>query len=207
MNVPDSQSEQKELEEAQRVQHWARRYAQNRSLHVAAGLAVFALLWAAISVPSYWGGMAYRAGNLPLLVVCVVVMIVALAATIYVSVPHWGGRLMQRLAEGLYAREGQVTVSTSQHFRPWWGAVLGSVFGLCVAGTVVLGVSGYLPDRKYLQPISALYVVPFLLCLGFVLRPITGYIPLLWPLLYALHAVLIVAGAPAQRPCDRLTAA
>jgi hypothetical protein len=123
-------------------------------------------------------------------------MIFALAATIYVSVPRWGGRLMQRLAEGLYAREGQVTVSTSQHFRPWWGAVLGSVFGLCVAGTVVLGVSGYLPDRKYLQPISALYVVPFLLCLGFVLRPITGYIPLLWPLLYALHAVLIVAGAP-----------
>jgi hypothetical protein len=65
-----------------------------------------------------------------------------------------------------------------------------------VAGSVVLGVLGYLPTGKYMQPISALYVVPFLVALNFLMRPAAGYIPLLWPALYALHAVLIVVGAP-----------
>jgi hypothetical protein len=35
-----------------------------------------------------------------------------------------------------------------------------------------------------------------MVALNLIMRPITGYIPLLWPLLYSLHAALIVAGAP-----------
>jgi hypothetical protein len=47
-----------------------------------------------------------------------------------------------------------------------------------------------------MQPISALYCVPFLVCLWFLQRPLLGNMALLWPALIAIHAILIVAGAP-----------
>jgi hypothetical protein len=47
-----------------------------------------------------------------------------------------------------------------------------------------------------MQPISALYVVPFLVGLWFLMRPMAGPLALLWPALYAAHAILILAGAP-----------
>jgi len=196
MSGPSEKSEREQLEEAQQLQQWVRHYAQNRSLPVMVALAEFVLLFLAIGVPSYWGGVAYRAGNIPVFVVCVVVVIVAMAATIFVSVPRWGGRRLQQMSEALYAREGSVTISAPQAHRPWVVAAIAVAFVSCVLGTVVLGLLGYLPSSRYMQPISALYVVPFLVALNFLMRPMTGYIPLLWPLLYSLHAALIVAGAP-----------
>lgn len=185
-----------ELEEAQQLQQWARRYAQNRSLPVAVGLLVNVLLFLAISVPSYWGGMAYRAGNTALLVGWLGVLSVAVAATIYLAVPRWGGRRLQQLANWLYASEGQVAISMPRAGRTWIMTTIAVAFGVCVVGSVILGLTGYFPTGKYMQPISALYVVPFLVALHFLMRPAVGFIALLWPLLYALHAVLIVAGAP-----------
>lgn len=195
MNEPSKKS-LKELEEMRQLQHWVRYYAQNRSLPVVVVLLAFALLSLGIGLLSYFGGMAYRNGSWGLLAVCTVALVFALAATIYVSVPRWGGLRLQQLAQSLYAREGSVTITTPHAHRSWLGLALGVAFGSCVFGSVVLGLLGYLPDGKYMQPISALYVVPFLVALNFLMRPATGYIPLLWPLLYALHAVLIVVGAP-----------
>ena len=104
------------------MQRWVRRYAQNRSLPVIAFLVVFALLNVAIGVPSYFAGIAYRNGNTILLVVCIAVLVVAVAATIYISVPRWGGRLLQRFSEKLYSREGRVTISPGTAKPRWWGA-------------------------------------------------------------------------------------
>ena len=56
-----------------------------------------------------------------------------------------------------------------------------------MTGSVILGLLGYLPGGKYMQPISAVYVVPFLVALNFLMRPTAGNIPLLWPLLYGLQ--------------------
>ena len=188
--VPDGTND------SQRMQRWVRRYAQNRTLPVAVNLAVFAVLYIAIALPSYWGGMAYRDGNWVLVVVCTGALTVALAATLYLSVPRWGGQRLRQLAETMYAREGRVSISPRLGKRPWLGAAVGAAFMICVSGSVVLGLLGYLPAEKYMQPISAIYCVPFLVALNFLMRPAAGTIPLLWPLLYALHAVLIVAGAP-----------
>jgi hypothetical protein len=196
MSGPSEVSPREELEEARSLQHWVRQYAQNRSLPAMVSLAVFVVLFLGISLPSYWGGVAYHAGNTPALIVCLTVLLVALAATIYFSVPRWGGRRLQQFGAALYAREGSVTISTSRAQSSRWGMVLGPALGVCVLAQVVLGLFGYLPDVKYSQPISALYVVPFLVALNFLMRPAAGYLPLLWPLLYAVHAVLIVAGVP-----------
>jgi hypothetical protein len=163
---------------------------------VAVALVVYAVLCLAIGGFSYLSGMAYRDGDTTLLAACVGVLTVALAATIYLAVPRWGGWRLHELAHRLYAAEGQVTISTPRADRSWLILALAAAFGLCVLGSVILGVMGYLPTDKYMQPISALYVVPFLVALLFLMRPAVGYIALLWPLLYALHALLIVAGAP-----------
>jgi hypothetical protein len=142
------------------------------------------------------GGIAYRNGNITLFAICLGVVAVAIVATIYVSVPGWGGRRLQRLAERLYDAEGSAAIAPSRVHRPGLIAALGIGFGVCVLIQVILGVLGYLPTNQYMQPISALYIVPFLVALSLLMRPATGNIQLLWPLLYALHAIAIVAGAP-----------
>jgi len=47
-----------------------------------------------------------------------------------------------------------------------------------------------------MQPVSALYVVPFLVFLYLWQRPVISPLALLWPTLYAIHAILVVAGVP-----------
>jgi hypothetical protein len=188
------------LESARQMQSWVRRYAENRSLPMMVNLIVFTMLFLAISLGSYWGGQAYRNGNIPLLVVCIAVATVGVSGTIYIAIPRRGGRPLQRLGEEIYGwiygREGRVTISTPGIKRPVLTAMVGAVFMACVLGKVLLGKLGYLPDEKYSQPISAIYCVPFVVAKFFLMRPATGYIPLLWPSLYGLHALLIVAGAP-----------
>jgi hypothetical protein len=47
-----------------------------------------------------------------------------------------------------------------------------------------------------MQPVSALYLVPFLTFLVLVQRPRSTYVWLIWPALYTAHAISILAGAP-----------
>jgi hypothetical protein len=175
----------------------AHSYAQNRSLGVVVNLLIFLVLWAAIGVPSYFGGMAYRDSQWFLLGVCITILIVALAATVYFSVPRWGGRLMLRINDRLYAGEGSARlVPTHTHKQKWLMGLVGLAFGGCIIASVVLGFLGYIPI-EYMQPVSAIYVVPFLLLMSiFKQSAIGGPIVFLWPALYVLHAILILAGAP-----------
>ncbi len=77
------------------------------------------------------------------------------------------------------------------------GYVVAMVFVSCVFISVILGLLGYL-RIKYMQPVSALYCVPFLVFLYLWQRPIVSSLALLWPTLYAIHAILVVAGVPIQ---------
>jgi len=59
-----------------------------------------------------------------------------------------------------------------------------------------LAIEGYIA-YKYLQPVSALYFVPYVVCGWYFWQsPRMGPIYLLYPILYAIHAILIVAGVP-----------
>ncbi len=178
------------------IPKWVRRYTQNRALPVVVMLVVFVLVALAIGGSSYLGGVAYRDGNMVLFGVCITALVIALAANLYLSVPRWGGKLVVRITQRCYAKDGNVAVSSQKLAcpprAPW---ALGGAFMVCVLGSVVLGFLGYFP-LKYMQPISAVYVVPFLVILTIWMRPAVGWLTLLWPALYGLHAVLIVAGAP-----------
>ena len=183
-------------DDTRKIGKWARVYAQNRSLGMVVMMVISFALFLAISIPSYYGGMAYRAGQWPLFWLCIAVSSIAMAATLYLSVPRWGGKLAEGITKRLYAEEGKVQLAPPcTRGRSWMGTLLAVTFGGCILTSVVLGVMGFLPLR-YMQPISAIYSVPFLVGLWLLMRPAAGPVFLLWPGLYALHAVLIVMGAP-----------
>ena len=75
--------------------------------------------------------------------------------------------------------------------------LVGFVFMFCILANIGLGFLGFLPISLQ-QPISALYLVPFLCYVLLKARRAGARSPymFLWPALYAIHAVLLVVGAP-----------
>jgi len=195
MNRLPAESEMPSPQDPAQISKWARVYGQNRSLGVVVFMIIFLLLCAGIGVPSYLAGVAWRSDNMPLFWGSIVALVPALGATIYLSVPRWGGRLQWRVVQKLYASEGNVAFAPKSERAKFWGPVLAATFATCIAASVILDFAIGIPT-KYMQPISALYVVPFLVALWFLMRPMVGYAALLWPLLYAVHAILILVGAP-----------
>jgi hypothetical protein len=179
----------------QDIPRWARRYAQNRTLPVLVGLAIFLGGFCVFAGLSWLIAWAYLRGE-------VLAAGTAMAALCGFAV-WWlwfsfvgGGGIMRRISERLYRGEGSVSLgegaeTLSMKKRP----VVAFLFMFCVAASVGLGMLGLLP-HKYMQPISALYCVPFLVYLWAKQRPAGSPLMLLWPVLYGLHAILLVAGAP-----------
>ena len=198
MNTQENQVPQN-AEKLKEIPKWTRRYAQNRTIPVLIALAINLCLFAGIALPSYFGSKAYRSGNLVLFWICIFVLAVAMISLAFFCVPKWGGKFIERISRRLYSREGNVLISVSETIKKkqWVGYVVAMVFGSCVFISVILGVLGHL-SIKYMQPVSALYVVPFLVFLYFWQRPIISPLALLWPALYAIHAILVVAGVPIQ---------
>ena len=195
MNQSSTKSELRLPQDPREISKWARVYAQNRSLGLVVSMVIFLVLCAAIGGPSILAGVAYRSGNMLLFWASIAVLFPVLGVLIYVSVPRWGGKLQQRLVQHLYAKEGNVAFLPSGERAKVWGPVLAACFGGCVVASVMLDFAFSIPS-KYMQPISALYVVPFLVGLWFLMRPMAGCAALLWPLLYAVHAILILASVP-----------
>ena len=183
----------RQSDDSQKVSKWTRRYAQNRSLGVVVFLVIIGLVFFAISGTSYLARQAYRSDNMPVFGVCLVLLVLALAANLYLAVPRWGGKLLARINKRIYAQQGQVTISEPSRMRQRWMLLLAACFGSCILATVLFG------DRipiEYRQPVMALYCVPLLTLLIILRRPATSFVALLWPFLFGLHGVLIVAGVP-----------
>jgi len=185
--------------QARQVTLWARRYLQTRNMGMLIALFIMIPLYLVGTGVSLLLGWAIHFHNLPLVCVSTVGEIVWLVVLVYFSVPRWGGQLVSRLAAHYYQPEGTANLadSTPRRRPKWVLAVAGGLFVLCILGTSALGSLGVItiPD-KYMQPVSALYCVPFLVLLWWWQRPQVSPVSLLWPILYALHAILIVAGAP-----------
>jgi len=177
----------------QEIPKWVRRYAQNRTAPLLIWMVCFILLGVAIGGSSYLAGMAYRSGRHALFGVSLAVLILSCGATIWFSIPKWGGRWIEGLGKRYYALEGEVELACPK--KPRGARIYVIVFGLCQAAAIAAGLMGWL-SMRYFQPVTALYFVPFATLIFLLQRPKVGYIALLWPALYAIHAILVVAGAP-----------
>ena len=195
----DNKLHDQDTEKLKDIPKWTRKYAQNRTIPVLIALAINLCLFAGIAIPSHFGGKAYRSGNMLLLWICILSQMIVIPALIFCSVPKWGGKFIERISRRLYSSEGDVFVSVPETMKKkkWVGYVVAMIFGSCIVGSVTLGLLGYL-SIEYMQPISAVYVVPFLVFLYFLQRPIISPLVLLWPTLYGIHAILVVAGIPIQ---------
>jgi len=196
-NERNNKSQIENAERLKEIPEWTRKYAQNRSIPALIQLVIGLCLFVGISIPSYFGGNAYRAGNMVLFWICISITAVAMASLFFFCVPKWGGKFIEHISRRLYGSEGDVSISLSETAKKkkWVGYVVGMVFCSCVIGSVLLGMKDFI-QIKYMQPVSALYVVPFLVFLYFWQRLKIGPLALLWPALYAIHAILIVAGVP-----------
>ncbi|MHC4788227.1 MAG: hypothetical protein ACYS8K_03360 [Planctomycetota bacterium] len=177
------------------IPKWARRYTQNRTLPVLVYLGIFVLGSAAFGALGILIGWAAHRGRRAL----------AIAAGLALGgLAVWWlwfcfagvSRIVSGVSRRLYGREGEASLAgqpdaTGLKVRPL--PVL--LFVGCVAASVILGVLGALPEES-MQPVSALYVVPFMLYLGLTQKGSGSPFMLLWPLLYGIHAILLVAGAP-----------
>ncbi len=176
------------------IPKWARRYAQNRTLPVLASLLIFVAAGAVFFGLPLLIVWAYKAGQRFLAAAAMLVLCgfgVWWLWFSFVGAPA----IMRRITERLYRGEGSVIAGASQVQVPKRPTLVVRVFMFCVIAQIGLGFLGFIPVRL-MQPISALYVVPVLCYLVWTLRRVGSPLLSLWPALYGIHALLIVAGAP-----------
>jgi hypothetical protein len=181
------------------IPKWAQRYARNRTLGVAWMLAVFLVVPCAMTGLALGCGWLFRQGQRPLGVAGAVLLIGLtlwwvwfLAVGIRGFAAYVGRRL--HADEGTAVAAGGAPCVAGRATR--W---IAPVFLACVGATAILVGLGSIPLR-FTQPVTALYGVPFMVYLVLVQRQAVSPFLLLWPLLYAVHAALIVAGLPLNLP-------
>ena len=202
MNTKQNNNSQvQSTEKLKEITKWTKRYAENRTLPFVMNMLTVPLIWAAVGIPSYFGGRAYRSGNMVVLWICILSLIIVISLLIFCTVPKWGGRYTdEKLNRLLYRKEGQVTFAlpekTKKHRLAGW--IAGLLLGICVVISIMLVVFCKIPI-KYMQPVSAIFLIPLLIAIG-IWQPRSinpaGFLAWLWPILYVVHAILIVAGVP-----------
>ena len=202
-------SQDQNTEKLKEIPKWTRKYAQNRTLTIIV-LMVMIMLFS-MFVAGFVGfplGLiiaGFRKGNMILGCVGIAVLVAALAAIsifLIIILKKFGGKnrglLDQRIDKWIYGKEGTATVLVpkSSKKKICFEIVIAVIFFICFFGSWRLAMEGFIA-YKYLQPVSALYFVPYIVCGWYFWKsPKMGPIYLLYPILYAIHAILIVAGVP-----------
>jgi magnesium-transporting ATPase (P-type) len=190
MNTEQNQVPQ-DTEKLKDIQKWTQRYAENRTLPFLVNMLAFLLLFCSSGGLFYVAVKAYRAGNMLLFWIGIFAVVLMFAVVILAV------SFIERL---LYRKEGQVThaipAKTKKERIAGW--IAGLLFGACVIISIILIVLFKIPI-KYMQPVSAICFIPLLIAIG-IWRPPSlkpaGFLVWLWPILYVIHAILIVAGVP-----------
>ena len=207
----DTQKNQvpQDTEKLKEIPKWTRKYAQNRTLTIIVLMAMimlFSMFVAGIVGFSLSLAVAgFRKGNIILGCVGIAVLVAVLVATvtfIIIFLSKFGGKnrglIDQIIDQKIYGKEGiaSVPVPESSKKKICLEILSGVIFFICFFGSWHLAVKGFIA-YKYLQPVSVLYIVPFGVCGWYFWQsPRMGPIYLLYPILYTIHAILILAGAP-----------
>jgi len=176
---------------------WTRRYAQNRTISFLVQWVFIVVMVFVIGVAALLTQTAHRQDNQAMFMFSVGLMGVAIICLVWFSLSRWSGKLIFSITNRIYGREGYVsyTGSHKQEKLPLWLTALGG--GLIVyhlVGALLISFN-YLPVQ-YLQPWSALYMTPYLIIMVVYQR--LGFWAWLWPVLYGVHAALMLAGAPVR---------
>ena len=195
-----NKSQDKNTEKLKEIPKWTRKYAQNRTLTTFVLIVMTMLIGMVVAVPSTLVVIAFKKGNMILACVCIIAL-AAISIFLIIFVSKFGGKnrglIDQRIERWIYGHEGTTSMPEPKltKKKKWLDCVVGPVVGGCILGTMFLSMEGYIAF-KYLLPVSAIYFVPFLVFQYFLQRPRVGPLVLICPILYTIHAILIIAGVP-----------
>jgi len=199
MKANMTEPENKQDNDVRDIPKWERRYIWNRPTlpSVVLGIVPILILFGIL----FWAVPVISTGSEILGIVTMAAAVSLWAVGMWFLLTHQrrtGRSIEQAWNEWVYRREGSVSVSDeTKKCEPLWVKCL-----LLGAGALLLAATfaGWcLAPPRYWVPVSGVFVV-FVLVQP-VLRPgrsatPTSWLFLLWPLLYTLHAVLILAGVP-----------
>ena len=197
--VPESTPGSLQAGDPRLIVQWARHYAKSRTISFLVQWVFILIMALAIGMAGSLTNIAYRAHNTALFSAAVVTLVLTILLFMWFSVSKWGGEFIWRITQWMYGEEGYVTYLGDRKDgpTPWWITVLsGTLVIYHLVGALLVGFN-YLQINN-LQPYSAAYMVPFLGCM--ILYQRLGFWAWLWPGLYALHALLLLAHVPVGLP-------
>lgn len=195
MNNKNNESLVNDTEKIKEITKWAQRYAENRTLPFLLGMSTCIIAFLGVGVLCYFARNASRSGNKLLCWVFICLGWLTIAVVLLAS--HF-------IEKRLYRKEGQVKLAIQQSTKreKIIGVIAGLLFAIGVVVSVILFAKGYIA-MKYIQPVSAIFFIPLLIFVGISFKksinPL-GFLGWLWPVLYIIHAILIVAGVPILIP-------
>ena len=203
-----NKSQDQNTEKLKEIPKWTRKYAQNRTLTILVltvmitlfGMFVAALIGfpLALAVTGFWKGKMVLGCIGTAVLVAGLVAIVKFYIFIFAK---FGGKnkglIDQIIDRWIYGQEGFASMPMPEitKKKKCIDIFVGIVYMVCLLGSMNFAMIGYIPV-KYLLPLMALFVVPLNVYLYFMQRPRLGPILLICPILYTIHAILIIAGVP-----------
>lgn len=175
------------------IMQWARRYAKSRTISFLVQWIFIVVMILVIGVASSLTSIAYEQGQTVLLAISVALMGGSMAVLAWFSVSPWGSEIIWRVTNWLYGSEGYASYSGGDDERPTplWISALGG--GLVIYHLMLaLLISFRILTPLQMQPASALYMTPFLIIM--IRYQDLGFWAWIWPVLYGLHAVLLITG-------------
>jgi len=175
---------------------WARRYAKSRTISFLVQWVFIAIMVTVVASAGYFTNQAYSKNSSGVLFYgSVATMFVAIITLAWFSLSGRGGDVIWAITRRLYGREGHVEYSEGDPTgrMPLW--IMAASGGLIIYHLVgaLLVTFNYL-YMKNMMPFSAAYMVPFLFAI--IINQRLGFWAYLWPILYGIHAILLLAGLP-----------
>ena len=192
---PDAPPDPSYDSDLREIPKWADRYARHRLLPVLFTGGINMGVAAIIGALSAGAAIAWRDGHIALGLALTIADIGFCAWWLWMA---FSKRLNAWTAAGnawLYRNEGQAAPAASTRQPTRLDKAAGWTFGALVCATPILCTHSGISIR-YLQPLTAAYTVPFMVYLCYRQRTCSTPLMLLWPGLYGVHAILVLAGVP-----------
>jgi hypothetical protein len=191
-----NKSQDQDAEKLKEVPKWTRKYAQNRTLtsYVVIGIGMLTglvvVFFSALVITALVKGKMTLAG-------IGIVVLAAILIFLLIIIRKFGGTNQGWIDRLIYGHEGTASMPQPKLTKrtKWLGFLVAVVVFICTIGTYHLSKEGYIAF-KYMLPLSAIFFVPFLVFQYSQQRPTIGPLVLICPILYTIHAILIVAGVP-----------
>lgn len=176
---------------------WTERYARSRTIYFLIQWSIIVCIIFTIVLITNLAQQAYVSANKPLFYISIVFLSFLFLVFLWISVSKRVADFVWQATLWFYKNEGYVLPTERRKGLPQWVVALVALmiaYHILGAGLIFLR---YLSIQN-LQPFSALVLVP-VLCILIYYQDL-GFWAWLWPILYGVHAILLLMGFPISFP-------